>query len=157
VAANSPPQPPSLREGGASAKRDANQLERGGWLLEHELVRETEHGDASASEEGVADAISSVATAVRVAVQLDGELGSGAEQVGEVGADWELPPEEKVIQLSPSDQGPELTLRQGRAPAMFASEDDASRKSPFHAMYVDTSESQLRGIDTDLRDLMVAA
>ena len=143
MAANSPPQPPSLREGGASAKRDANQLERGGWLLEHELVRETEHGDASASEEGVADAISSLATAVRVTIEFDGELGSGAEQVGEVGANGELSAEEETIQLSPSDQGPELTLRQGRVPAMFASEDDASRKSPFHAMYVDTSESDV--------------
>ena len=90
MAANSPPHPPSLREGGASAKRGANQLERGSWLLEHELVRETEHGDAAASEEGVANAISSVATAVRVAVQLDGEPGSGAEQVGEVGPNGEL-------------------------------------------------------------------
>ncbi len=143
MAANSPPQPPSLREGGASAKRDANQLERGGGLLEHELVWETEHGDPSASEEGVADAISSMATAVRVAVQLDGELGSGAKQVGEVGANGKLSAKEEAIQLSPSDQGPELTLRQGRVPAMFASEDDASRKSSFHAMYVDASESDV--------------
>ena len=134
----SPPRPPSLREGGARAKRN----ERCGWVFQHELVRHTEHGDAAAQEEGVADSITSLASTVRVAVQLDGEPGRWAEEVREVGADGKLAPEAKAIELPPSEQGPELTLRQGRVLAMLASEHDATRKSSFHAMYVDASESR---------------
>jgi hypothetical protein len=68
-----------------------------------------------------------------------------------------LPPEQEAIELPPPEEGPEPTLRRGRVLAMLASQDDATGKSAFHAMYVDTSESQLRGIDTDLPDLMAAA
>ena len=56
------------------------------------LVREAQDGDASSTKERVAKSVTPLTVAVRFAIDLDGEAGVHAEEVGEVGTESANPP-----------------------------------------------------------------
>jgi hypothetical protein len=83
-AALSPPQPPSLREGGDSYQGGTDSFEHGARLMQGLVVGEAKHEDAAFPEEGVAKSIPSLTPSMRWAIDLDCELCRSAEEVGEV-------------------------------------------------------------------------
>jgi hypothetical protein len=67
------PAPPSLREGGECPKSSADGIEDALRVFVDLLVGEAQDGDASAAKERVAKSVAPLTTAVRFAVDLDGE------------------------------------------------------------------------------------
>jgi hypothetical protein len=117
-AAHSPPKPPSLREGGESPQSSADGVEDLLWVFVDLLVREAQDGDASSAKERVAKSVTPVTAAVRFAIDLDGEAGVHAEEVGEVGTDRELTPELEAIDLASAEPLPKARLGPGGDAAM---------------------------------------
>ena len=74
VAANSPPRPPSLCEGGDPSEDDADSFEHAFRLRQGLVVGEAQDEDATPSEEGVAKSIASLAAVMRRSIDLDGLL-----------------------------------------------------------------------------------
>ena len=70
------------------------------------LVREAQDGDASSAKEGVTKSVAALTAAVRFAIDLDGEAGVHAEEVGEVGTDRELTPELEAVDLASAEPLP---------------------------------------------------
>jgi hypothetical protein len=139
---------PSLREGGDLPKGVADLVEDGHGAMEDFLVREAEQHDAVLSEERVAKSVTSLAAAVRRAVELDRELDRHAEEVGEVGPDGELAPELEAVELAPAKALPEQRLGGRGVVAMPAGQDGLTTKSTIHPLDVDARVRELRGIDS---------
>ena len=96
------------------------------------LVREPKDGDASSAKERVAKSVTPLTAAVRFAIDLDGEAGVHAEEVGEVGTDRELAPELEAVDLASAEPMPKAGLGSGGEAAMATGQDDTSRERSFH-------------------------
>ncbi len=94
---------------------------------------------------------------MRAAVDLHRELGGDAEEVCEVRADGPLSAKPKAVELAASEVPPERRLGGRRVVAVLAGEDRLASESVFHDLYVDASESELRGIDIGSRRFIFGA
>jgi hypothetical protein len=94
------------------------------WLFVDLLVREAQDGDASSAKERVAKSVTSLTAAVRFAIDLDGEAGVHAEEVGEVGTDRKLAPELEAVDLPSAETLPKARLGSGGDAAMATGQND---------------------------------
>jgi len=123
---------PSLREGGERPQSSADGIEDALGVLVDLLVREAQDGDASSAKESVAETVTPLTTAVRFAIDIDGEPSLHAEEVGEVGVDRELAAELAAVDLAPAEALPKERLGSGGEAAMATGQDNTSRKRSLH-------------------------